>query len=77
MEQVWLSEFHRLFSNYYQQIWILQPVDHKPVANNSLHTFVDSAKVRFCCDVRYFRYFYYSLIKLHLNRRNVDTDGLL
>ena len=52
MEQVWLSEFHRLFSNYYQQVWILHPVQHKPVANNSLHTFVDSAKVRFCCDVR-------------------------
>ncbi|CAG2115137.1 unnamed protein product [Medioppia subpectinata] len=50
MEQVWLSEFHRLFSNYYQQVWILQPVEHKPIANRSMHTFVDSAKVRFCCD---------------------------
>ena len=39
MEQVWLSEFHRLFSNYYQQVWILQPVEHKPVANNSFAYF--------------------------------------
>ena len=52
MEQVWQQEFSRLFSNYYPNIWLLQPVDQQPMSSKSFYSFVDSAKVRFCCEVR-------------------------
>lgn len=51
MEQVWVKEFNTLFVNFLPHIWCIQPVETKPIGGNSLCTFVDSAKVRFCCDV--------------------------
>ena len=53
MERVWMSEFRRIFSAFYNELWSIQPVERKP-NGIKLHMFVDSAKVRFCCDVRYF-----------------------
>jgi len=51
MEHVWVKEFNQLFVNYLPHVWCIQPVQGKPFGGNSLVTFVDSAKVRFCCDV--------------------------
>lgn len=51
MEQVWVKEFNTLFSSYLPHLWYIQPVESKPIGGSSLTTFVDSAKVRFCCDV--------------------------
>lgn len=48
-----MSEFRRIFSAFYNELWSIQPVERKP-NGIKLHMFVDSAKVRFCCDVRYF-----------------------
>ena len=50
MERVWMSEFRRIFSSFYNELWSIQPVERKPTGIK-LHMFVDSAKVRFCCDV--------------------------
>ncbi|KAI2801572.1 Zinc-binding domain [Blomia tropicalis] len=49
MERVWMSEFRRIFSAFYNELWSIQPVERKP-NGIKLHMFVDSAKVRFCCD---------------------------
>lgn len=51
MEKVWVQQFNDLFFNYFPHQWYIQPVEQKPFGGNSLVTFVDSAKVRFCCDV--------------------------
>lgn len=51
MEQVWQCEFHRHFISYYPHVWTIMPVERKPMGTPTLQTFVDSAKVRFCCDV--------------------------
>lgn len=51
MELVWIKEFGQLFS-YCPNIWYLQPVEQRPTGGNEIHTFVDSAKVRFSCEVR-------------------------
>ncbi|KAM7311413.1 receptor-transporting protein 4 [Ixodes scapularis] len=51
MEQVWQAEFQKLFSQYVPQSWYLLPVVQRPIGVN-WQTFVDSAKVRFCCEVR-------------------------
>ncbi len=45
-----MSEFRRIFSAFYNELWSIQPVERKPTGIK-LHMFVDSAKVRFCCDV--------------------------
>ncbi|KAI1297158.1 Serine proteinase stubble [Halotydeus destructor] len=50
MEHVWVKEFSGLFSMYYPHCWYLQPVEARPTGGNKLHTFVDSAKVRFSCE---------------------------
>jgi len=50
MEHVWMKEFNNLFGYYVPHMWYLQPVESRPTGGNKLHTFVDSAKVRFCCD---------------------------
>uniref|UniRef100_A0A023G539 Putative receptor-transporting protein n=1 Tax=Amblyomma triste TaxID=251400 RepID=A0A023G539_AMBTT len=50
MEQVWQAEFQKLFSQYVPQSWYLLPVVQRPIGVN-WQTFVDSAKVRFCCEV--------------------------
>lgn len=50
MERVWMSEFRRIFSAFYNELWSIQPVERKPTGIK-MHMFVDSAKVRFCCDV--------------------------
>ncbi|KAH9376939.1 hypothetical protein HPB48_002746 [Haemaphysalis longicornis] len=49
MEQVWQAEFQKLFSQYVPQSWYLLPVVQRPIGVN-WQTFVDSAKVRFCCE---------------------------
>lgn len=49
MEQVWQAEFQKLFSQYVPQCWYLLPVMQRPIGVN-WQTFVDSAKVRFCCE---------------------------
>lgn len=49
MEQVWQAEFQKLFSQYVPQTWYLLPVVQRPIGVN-WQTFVDSAKVRFCCE---------------------------
>lgn len=46
-----MSEFRRVFANFYNELWSIQPVEKKPTGCVRLHMFVDSAKVRFCCDV--------------------------
>jgi hypothetical protein len=51
MEHVWVKEFNQLFMNYLPHVWYIQPVQSKPIGGNQLVTYVDSAKVRFCCDV--------------------------
>ena len=51
MEQVWVKEFNQLFVSYLPHLWYIQPVQSKPIGGSSLACFVDSAKVRFCCDV--------------------------
>ena len=53
MERVWMSEFRRVFSQFFTELWSIQPVDKKPTTHSNirLHMFVDSAKVRFCCEV--------------------------
>lgn len=48
MEQVWMSHFSSLFKSYPHQ-WFIVPVEQPPVGGNFV-TFVDSAKVRFCCE---------------------------
>lgn len=48
MEQVWTTEFHNLFSQYLPHLWSLWPSSGRPIG--PWHNFVDSAKVRFCCD---------------------------
>ncbi|XP_022699538.1 receptor-transporting protein 4-like isoform X1 [Varroa jacobsoni] len=48
MEQVWLGEFGQLFSSYLPHRWSLVPVSDTPLG--SWNQFVDSAKVRFCCE---------------------------
>nr|XP_027203383.1 uncharacterized protein LOC113797232 [Dermatophagoides pteronyssinus] len=52
MERVWMSEFRRIFSQFSTELWSIQPVDKKPTTHSNirLHMFVDSAKVRFCCE---------------------------
>ncbi|KAH7639215.1 zinc-binding domain containing protein [Dermatophagoides farinae] len=52
MERVWMSEFRRVFSQFFTELWSIQPVDKKPTTHSNirLHMFVDSAKVRFCCE---------------------------
>lgn len=55
MEHVWMKEFNNLFGYYVPHMWYLQPVESRPTGGNKLHTFVDSAKVRFCCDVSFLR----------------------
>lgn len=49
MEHVWLDHFSSLFKAYHPHQWFLLPVETKPLGG-SFVTFVDSAKVRFCCD---------------------------
>lgn len=51
MEHVWVKEFNQLFISYLPHLWYIQPVESKPIGGSSLASFVDSAKVRFCCDV--------------------------
>ncbi|XP_013782497.2 receptor-transporting protein 3-like [Limulus polyphemus] len=48
MEQVWLAEFHQLFNQYLPHRWYLTALEHKPAGVWNI--FVDSAKVRFCCE---------------------------
>ncbi|CAM1323703.1 RTP4 (predicted) [Pycnogonum litorale] len=48
MEQVWHGEFVKLFSQYFPNIWYLSPITQRP--NGQWNYFMDSAKVRFCCD---------------------------
>ncbi|XP_013777704.1 receptor-transporting protein 3-like isoform X3 [Limulus polyphemus] len=48
MEQMWQMEFQRLFVQYLPHLWFLSPVEEKPIG--SWGAFVDSAKVRFCCE---------------------------
>ncbi|XP_013790135.1 uncharacterized protein LOC106473995 [Limulus polyphemus] len=49
MEHVWQVEFQRLFAQYFPHLWFLSPVEEKPTG--PWNVFVDSAKVRFCCEV--------------------------
>ena len=51
MEAVWIREFRALFSHFLPHIWAIQPVACSPTGGNHLMCFVDSAKVRFSCDV--------------------------
>jgi hypothetical protein len=51
METVWLQEFSKLFLNYLPHSWYIMPVEEPPIPEDSLYSFFDSAKVRFCCDV--------------------------
>ncbi|XP_015791017.1 receptor-transporting protein 3 isoform X2 [Tetranychus urticae] len=48
MEHVWMAHFTSLFKSYPHQ-WCLLPVEQRPLGGN-FTTFVDSAKVRFCCE---------------------------
>ncbi|XP_053207955.1 uncharacterized protein LOC128392009 [Panonychus citri] len=48
MEHVWMAHFTSLFKSYPHQ-WCLMPVESRPLGGN-FSTFVDSAKVRFCCE---------------------------
>lgn len=65
MGKVWLEEFESLFKHFLPDPWILQEVENKPLlrlqqaldqhhyihgVNQKFKMFVDSAKVRFCCD---------------------------
>lgn len=45
-----MSEFRRVFSAFYNELWTIQPVERKPTGVR-LNMFVDSAKVRFSCEV--------------------------
>lgn len=47
---VWQLIFQKLFSRFAPHPWRLVPVQSKPAGR--WHTFVDSAKVRFSCEVR-------------------------
>ncbi|XP_076320407.1 receptor-transporting protein 3-like isoform X1 [Tachypleus tridentatus] len=48
MEQMWQVEFQRLFTQYLPHLWFLSVVEERPPGAWSV--FVDSAKVRFCCE---------------------------
>lgn len=52
METVWLQEFSKLFIQFLPHSWYILPVEDPPTPEDSLYSFFDSAKVRFCCEVR-------------------------
>ena len=60
MEQVWLQEFSKLFIQFLPHSWYIMPVEvaprieDPPIPEDSLYSFFDSAKVRFCCEVSFF-----------------------
>lgn len=57
MEHVWLQEFSKLFIQFLPHSWYIMPVEvaprieDPPIPEDSLYSFFDSAKVRFCCEV--------------------------
>lgn len=51
METVWLQEFSKLFIQFLPHSWYIMPVEEPPIPEDSLYSFFDSAKVRFCCEV--------------------------
>ena len=52
LEIVWFGEFSRHFARYPQHHWTLEPInDPRDVDGDGVHTWQDSAKVRFCCPV--------------------------
>lgn len=69
-----MSEFRRIFSAFYNELWSIQPVERKPTGIK-LHMFVDSAKVRFCCDVSFRSVCPHVLYGLCHVCRNVATVG--
>lgn len=48
---VWQQEFSKLFIQYLPNLWYIIPVEEPPTPEDSLFSFFDSAKVRFCCEV--------------------------
>ena len=57
MEHVWLQEFSKLFIQFLPHSWYIMPVEvaprieDPPIPEDSIYSFFDSAKVRFCCEV--------------------------
>ncbi|GFW90933.1 hypothetical protein TNCV_2419261 [Trichonephila clavipes] len=81
MEIVWQNEFKCLFDNYEPNVWALLPISQKPQGH--WNTYVDSAKVRFCCEVSYqnemiyFTYLPNSIVVANLPKLDEVSQGPL